>query len=247
MNTETRRLIVTLCAYWLSIIFILTMPNYKAPQETSDETFGPVYVRASETIKNATESTVEPTEPTVKPITTRFHPTMAELLEEPTEYTTEEPTEASTEPTAPTEPTIKYFDVPLSHDLQSHIFKLCDERGIDPAIIVAMIFRESSFNHKAIGDSGSSLGLMQIQPKWNRDRMKKLKCNDLLDPYQNITVGVDCFAEYYERSGSIEWSLMAYNGGPSYANRLTRQGRISQYVKNVLSYAEKIKGGMYEA
>lgn len=134
-----------------------------------------------------------------------------------------------------------YFDVPLESDLQDLIFDLCKDRGIDPAIIVAMIYRESGFNSGAIGDGGNSLGLMQIQPRWNGARMNELNCPDLLDPYQNVKVGIDCFADYVDQSGSIEWSLMAYNGGPSYASNLWNSGQISGYASAVLSYADSIR------
>ena len=38
--------------------------------------------------------------------------------------------------------TVTYYDVPLNHELQDYIFTLCEGRGIDPAIIIAMIEKE---------------------------------------------------------------------------------------------------------
>lgn len=136
---------------------------------------------------------------------------------------------------------VKYYDIPLSNDLQDYIFELSENRGLDPAIIIGIIYRESGYDSGAIGDSGNSLGLMQIQPRWNGERMNELGCPDLLDPYQNVAVGIDCFADYVDQSGSIEWSLMAYNGGPGYANNLWSNGQISSYATSVLSYADNIR------
>lgn len=243
MTTETRRFIVMFCYYLMIIIFILSnMPAYNNQQET----FGPAYIAPSESTERPSESSTEATEViSSTECSVTVEPT--ETTEQPTETSTEAPSEEVTEPSiedateVETEPELQYFDVPLEKDLQRLIFELCEKRGIDPAIIVAMIFRESSFRSNIIGDSGNSYGLMQIQPKWNRDRMNELGCNNLLDPYQNVKVGIDCFADYYDQSGSITWALMAYNGGPTYANRLTREGRVSQYAKNVLSYAETIR------
>ena len=179
-----------------------------------------------------------------------------DISEEPTEVVEPTETSAATEPATEAELIIEtphdsiesayntegiYFDVPLESGLQAYIVELCDARGIDPAIVVAMIYRESGFNAGAIGDSGNSLGLMQIQPRWNRARMDELGCPDLLDPYQNVTVGIDCFADYVDQSGSIEWSLMAYNGGPSYASNLWNSGQISGYASAVISYADSIR------
>lgn len=129
---------------------------------------------------------------------------------------------------------MRYFDVPLDEDLQDHIFALCEERGFDPAIVVAMIERESDFNPSNMGDGGNSYGLMQIQSRWHQSRMDKLGCGNLLDPYQNITVGLDYLVELSEAGKGIEWVLMAYNGGPSYANRKAGNGEISGYASWVL-------------
>ena len=133
---------------------------------------------------------------------------------------------------------VRYFDVPLSEDLQDHIFEVCEERDIDPAIVVAIIEKESVFDTGAMGDRGRSYGLMQIQPRWHYGRMESLGCTDLLDPYQNITVGVDYLAELFRSGNSLEWVLMAYNGGCSYANEKVRTGEISGYVTRVLSIIE---------
>lgn len=135
------------------------------------------------------------------------------------------------------EPTL-YFNVPLDRALQDHIFAVCESYGIDPAIIIAMIQKESYFNPSNVGDGGNSLGLMQIQPRWHQNRANNLGCPDLMNPYHNITVGVDLFADHLKQKGSLEWALMAYNGGPTYANRMVANGRVSDYVHKVLAYSQ---------
>lgn len=149
--------------------------------------------------------------------------------------TTEKATEIVTE-----EPSILYFDVPLDESLQEHIFNLCEERGIDPAIVIAMIGKESNYHAYLIGDNGNSLGLMQIQPRWHRSRMEKLGCTDLLDPYQNVTVGIDLLGDLLSSGKSVEWALMAYNGGSAYANRKALQGVVSSYAQTVLRNSKQI-------
>lgn len=133
-----------------------------------------------------------------------------------------------------------YFDVPLSEDLQDHIFNLCEEKGIDPAIIISMIYRESRFKENVIGDSGNSYGLMQIQPKWHKARMERLGCTDLLDPYQNVAVGIDLLGELLSSGKGIEWALMAYNGGSGYANKKAANGEISEYAAYILDHSSKL-------
>lgn len=147
------------------------------------------------------------------------------------------------EPSEPVE-TVEYFDVPLDTELQDFIFAECAVRGVDPEIVISMIERESKFNASAVGDGGNSLGLMQIQPRWHKARMDRLSCDDLLDPYQNVTVGIDYIAELMEKEKSIEWVLMAYNGGPNYANKLVAKGKVSDYAKTVLCYSDRLERGI---
>lgn len=160
-------------------------------------------------------------------------PERAEPLTEPQDKpeTITETIEA--EPAA--EPTTKFYDVPLSEELQLHIFTLCEQYGIDPAVVVAQIYRESTYNPDCIGDGGASFGLMQIQPRWHSGRMAALGCTDLLDPFQNVTVGIDYLAECFGRYGDIACALTAYNQG-SY------KGVVNNYARNVLATAEELEG-----
>lgn len=139
---------------------------------------------------------------------------------------------------------VEYFDVPLDEELQDYIFELCEEHNIEPALVIAMIEKESNYNASAIGDKGNSLGLMQIQPRWNQDRMDILDCQNLLDPFQNVTVGIDLLDELFSKGNSVEWVLMAYNGGQSYANRKISNGEVSTYAKTVLSNSKNLERGV---
>lgn len=130
-----------------------------------------------------------------------------------------------------------YFAVPLDDDLQAFIFSECAEKGIDPAIIVAMIERESYYTVDAVGDNGNSFGLMQIQPRWHYQRMCDLDCTDLLDAKQNVTVGIDLLADLLERyNGDMGAALTAYNSG-SY------KGTVTEYAQSVINRAESLKAG----
>lgn len=162
-----------------------------------------------------------------------------------------EPEQPTEEPVAVEQPAVlceepntvpELWAVPLEEDLQLHIANLCEEYHIQPELVLAVIEQESQYNPEAIGDSGNSLGLMQIQPRWHSERMQQLGCDDLLDPYQNVTVGVDILAEKLAK-GSTEWALMAYNGGNQYADDLQARGEVSEYAEAVIMLAEELKGG----
>lgn len=132
------------------------------------------------------------------------------------------------------EPEAVYYDVPLTRELQDHIFAECEKHGIDPAIVIAMCYRESSYDADAVGDNGRSFGLMQIQRRYHEERMKRLGVTDLLDPMQNVTVGIDFLAELLEKYGDVEKALTAYNRG-HYA------GAVTQYAVIVVETAEELK------
>lgn len=133
-----------------------------------------------------------------------------------------------------------YFNVPLEHELQDHIFAVCEKYGIDPALVVAIIQKESMFDIDAIGDRGRAQGLMQVQERWHFDRIEELGVTDLLDPYQNVTVGIHFLEELiWLGGGSIEWALMAYNGGHGLANK--RAESVVEYAEIVMSWAEEMR------
>ena len=140
------------------------------------------------------------------------------------------------------EPNTALWAVPLEEELQLHIAALCEDYHIQPELVLAVIEQESQYKPDCIGDSGNSLGLMQVQPYWHGERMQQLGCDDLLDPYQNVTVGIDILAEKLAK-GSTEWALMAYNGGNQYADALQARGEVSEYAEAVIMLAEELKGG----
>ena len=141
---------------------------------------------------------------------------------------------AVVETVAVDEPTIKtmpLYDVPLDDDLQYYIIDQSQANGIDPAIIFAMCYRESNSDASDIGDGGNSFGLMQIQKRHHFERMERLNCTDLLDPYDNVTVGLDYLCELLNKYGDMAKALTAYNQGHY-------NGTVTQYAKTVLETAE---------
>lgn len=196
----------------------------------------------------ASTAEISATEPQETVSETTTAPTAAETTE-----ATQAPTEATipaTEATEPTETTVEthpkvlLYDVPLSEDLQLHIISLCEGKNIDPAVVFALIWRESRFNPASIGDNGNSLGLMQIQPRFHSGLMAEFGCDDLLDPYQNVTIGIAILAghvNYYD--GNVEMGLMAYNAGKTGAyNAYFSKGVYSSpYSQSVMEKAEELR------
>ena len=142
------------------------------------------------------------------------------------------------------EPTEIVYPVPLTAEIQHCIKALCEEAGIDPTVIIAMAEVESNYDSEALGDGGNSFGLMQIQPRWHSERMTALGVTDLLDPKQNVKVGIDILAELLAKyNGNVEMALVAYNAGPTGAYRhwFSRGVYASEYSRKVLEISAKLK------
>lgn len=157
--------------------------------------------------------------------------TEKEQAEQPVVVTEE--TVATTTTTAPKESVYYYDSVPLDKDLQNYIIRECRDNGIDPAVVMAMIDRESGYDINEVGDNGNSFCMCQIQPKWHHERMQRLGCTDLFDPYQNVTVCIDYLCELLNKYGDMAKALVAYNQGHY-------KGTITEYAKAVLDGAERI-------
>ena len=74
--------------------------------------------------------------------------------------------------------------------------------------------------------------------------MDKLGVDDLLDPYQNVSVGIDFLAELIKKyDGNVEKALVAYNMGASgaYKNCFSKGVYSSKYSRAVLAKAESLQ------
>jgi soluble lytic murein transglycosylase-like protein len=115
-------------------------------------------------------------------------------------------------------------------ETNNHIDKMAKRYGLNPNVIKALIEEESGWLASAEGDNGQSVGLMQIQERWHKDRMKRLGVNDLYDPEQNITVGCDILSELLNKYGNYKDALSAYNSGNIHDGR--------QYAERILNAAK---------
>lgn len=144
----------------------------------------------------------------------------------------------------------KYYEIPEQYaaaggyfpeKMQVYTFCLCKQEGVRYALIVAMIERESGYKYDCIGDNGQSAGYMQIMEKWHYDRMEELNCDDLMNPYQNVKVGIDLMKELIDKYGTIQDALTAYNYGE-------RGARVNMWNKGIYvnEYNTQIMNRMHE-
>lgn len=132
------------------------------------------------------------------------------------------------------------LDVPMDESIQEEIASICEEQHISFSFVMAVIKKESNFKADSIGDKGNSLGLMQIQPKWHAERMEELGVTNLMDPIENVKIGVNLLIELFETYGDAQQVLMAYNMKRASCLELWEQGIYeTAYTREVLATAEE--------
>ena len=146
-------------------------------------------------------------------------------------------------------------DTPLlSADLdattQWAIYDVCDRDNQLFCTVMAIAWKESLYQTDIIGDGGDSIGMMQINTRWNTDRMERLGVTDLTDPVQSAMVAVDLLrelAETFDSGISDTTTLMAYNMGPTGARRAIDAGTYeTAYTQEVTAmfqtYLQEMEG-----
>lgn len=131
----------------------------------------------------------------------------------------------------------KYRDIPLSHELQDVALATCEEYGVLPDVLFAVMEVESGYQLDA--QNGECYGLMQIHSINLPWLQEQIGTTDLSDPTQNIKAGAYILGGYLERY-SLTDSLMAYNLGEGGAKAQWAQGiHETAYTRKVLACIER--------
>jgi soluble lytic murein transglycosylase-like protein len=136
---------------------------------------------------------------------------------------------------------VKYYDCPLSEELQDYIRTLCEENDVPMDLVIAQIQIESGYRADCISGT-NDYGLMQIN-KINHGWLKeKYGITDFLDPYQNVLCGINILSGHLKNCGSLKKALMSYNLGTAGAEKLWNQGiHSTKYVEKIKSAREQIR------
>jgi soluble lytic murein transglycosylase len=118
----------------------------------------------------------------------------------------------------------------------------CENYGLDPFLILAIIEVESEFSPKAVSPNGA-IGLMQIMPETAEFISGELGISingakSLYNPLINVRFGIYYISFLINRFKNIEWALAAYQTGPnSFSNTQESFGKqLPDYVKKVISF-----------
>ena len=114
------------------------------------------------------------------------------------------------------------------------------ETGIDPYLLVAVYYRESSFRHWVIGKAREEVGIVQIHGKPLR------KCIedglDMARASDQVLCGARYLKQLSDHCGSITRGLSAYASGSC----IPRTKRTQQIVVNRLRLAQELAGKPWE-
>ncbi len=119
------------------------------------------------------------------------------------------------------------------------INKAAEKYGVEPALVKAVIRKESEFNPKAVNKGAA--GLMQL----TSSTAKSLGCSDRFNPEQNINAGAKYLSHLSKKyKGNKELMLAAYNAGPGNVNKYKGVPPFKttrHYVKKVTEFYNEYK------
>lgn len=129
-------------------------------------------------------------------------------------------------------------DTCISETAQQACIEYGEQYGICPELLEAVIEAESRGQADVIG--GDCIGLMQINPKWHKERMERLGVTDLFDERSNILVGADLLAELFEEYSEAAVVLGLYHGEKN-AIKKAESGKMSSYVTGILERSAELE------
>jgi len=108
-----------------------------------------------------------------------------------------------------------------------------------------VIQQESNWNITPLSNSEHSLGIVQLQKRYLKyfsNRYYGSRPIDPFNPTQAMCVAAALLADLFQKTGSWELAIQAYNCGlaPIYAKNIPNSTRL--YLQNILIYANYYKG-----
>jgi hypothetical protein len=124
---------------------------------------------------------------------------------------------------------------------QDLITQYANKYNIPPTIAINIAQRESNFNQSAIGQKGE-IGMFQLMPA----TANSLNV-DPTDLNQNIEGAMKLLAENYNRFGTWDKAIAAYNAGPGLVASDNVPTSTLQYVKAILGQPYKAFQSLFDS
>lgn len=150
------------------------------------------------------------------------------------------------------------------HRYDSKIVQLSQRYSVDPALVKAVVWRESRFNPKVRGRVGE-IGLMQVRSltalEWAREQRQKSFAGNLFEVDTNLQIGTWYLAKLLKRYSRTDnpaaYALADYNAGrnnvlrwnkgPAQTNSTIFLAQITfpatqEYVRSIIKRSGKYQG-----
>ena len=166
----------------------------------------------------------------------KFYKMTTETTTMETVSPTEKPQEVTTIEAEPIQCNPPNLNIPLSEELETHIYEQCGHNDDLYCLVIAMIKNESEFNVSAVSYDGHDHGLMQLRDLFYDELIENYDISDPTEPFDNVTAGISMMQEYIEKYKYKNLALMAYNCGEAGAKKLWDSGVYStEYTEKVLN------------
>jgi soluble lytic murein transglycosylase len=160
-----------------------------------------------------------------------------------------------------------WYERHKEHRYDAQILEVSRRYAVEPALVKAVVWRESRFNAKTRGRVGE-IGLMQIRPLTAQefaqtDQRKRVFDGNLFDPDVNLQVGAWYLGKLLKRYGrtdnAVPYALADYNAGRSnvlrwnngsaetnsarFISQITFPG-TREYVRSIIRRSTKYRGSL---
>lgn len=138
---------------------------------------------------------------------------------------------------------VTYYKLPLSNNLQNYIRQLCIKYGVSERLVYSVMGVETggTYNPNLISSTGD-YGLLQINLQSQRSLMQKLGVSDLLNPFQNVKIGIYLLGSLTKQYHNTSEVLLSYHLGPNGMLHAIRNGIWStDYTLKAFHYMNILK------
>jgi len=121
----------------------------------------------------------------------------------------------------------RWYEGRREHRFDKHILRAANRYQVDPALVKAVIWRESAFNPDSLGKAGE-IGLMQIRElaaqEWaEAEKLAFFTHDSLRDPQTNMLAGTwylsKLLRRYKSTDNPLPYALADYNAGRTHVLR----------------------------
>ena len=126
--------------------------------------------------------------------------------------------------------------------VQVYLYRLCKDNDIRYPLALALIEVESGYQYDVLSAT-NDIGYMQVNYKWQKDKMEGMTEKALYNPYVNIRIGMEYLKELKEIFDTESGMLTGYKYGPGGAMSRCFNDRTvsSPYAEKIMERADEIE------